>query len=289
VERGQIIGLLGLNGAGKTTTIRMIATLLAPTSGRVVIDGLDAQRNSLTVRRMINVVVGGERNLYYRLTGAENLWYYAQLYGLPPRQVRPKIRQLLDLVGLTESADLPVERYSRGMKQRLHIARGLINDPAYLLMDEPTLGLDAPTAKHIRAFVRDQASSLGRGILLTSHYMHEVEELCRYVYVIDRGLVRVEGTPEVLKRLTGQRYAVQMRLGDLGEGLRRALEEMAAAWDGRVNFTPAEDDHGVCIDLRTVEDHTPEVLNLVAASGSRVEAFQVTPPTLEDAILALGE
>ncbi|GCE23733.1 ABC transporter ATP-binding protein [Dictyobacter kobayashii] len=144
IPAGQVTGLLGLNGAGKTTTIKMLSTLLAPTAGKIEIDGLDIDQHLTTVRRRVNMIAGGERMVYWRLTGRENLWYFAQLYDVEPRGLKQSIDELLQMVGLTDAADTVVERYSKGMKQRLQIARGLINDPSYLFLDEPTIGLDAP-------------------------------------------------------------------------------------------------------------------------------------------------
>ncbi|WP_020429348.1 ABC transporter ATP-binding protein, partial [Paenibacillus riograndensis] len=144
IAKGEIVGLLGLNGAGKTTTIRMLSTLLDPTSGSIEIDGMPMADNRRTVQQKVNMIAGGERMLYWRLTGRENLQYFGRLYGLNAAEIRSLSDLLLAEVGLTEAADQPVEQYSKGMKQRLQIARGLINDPEYLFLDEPTLGLDAP-------------------------------------------------------------------------------------------------------------------------------------------------
>jgi ABC-type transport system involved in cytochrome c biogenesis ATPase subunit len=129
---GQVTGLLGLNGAGKTTTIKMLSTLLLPTAGRITVDGLDMQQHTTAIRKRVNMIAGGERMVYWRLTGRENLWYFAQLYDVEPRGLKERIDYLLQLVGLEDAADTVVERYSKGMKQRLQIARGLINDPTYL-------------------------------------------------------------------------------------------------------------------------------------------------------------
>ena len=147
IPQGKIVGVLGINGAGKTTTIRMLASIIEPTSGTLTMNGVNAIRNHLWVKERINVISGGERNLYWRLTARENLKYFGSLYGLSGVKLKDRIMQLLKMVGLEEAADIPVERYSKGMKQRLQIARGLINDPEYIFLDEPTLGLDVMIAK----------------------------------------------------------------------------------------------------------------------------------------------
>ena len=147
IPKGKITGVLGINGAGKTTTIRMLASLITPTSGSLTMDGVDAVKNHLWVKERINMISGGERNLYWRLTAQENLRYFGSLYGIGKKELEERIGELLKTVGLEEAKDIPVERYSKGMKQRLQIARGLINEPEYLFLDEPTLGLDILIAK----------------------------------------------------------------------------------------------------------------------------------------------
>lgn len=201
IEKGKIVGLLGINGAGKTTTIKMLSTLLLPTSGSIDVDGIDAIKNPMIVKKRINMVAGGERMIYWRLTGRENLWYYGQIYGIENKVLSRRIDELLGLVGITEKQDTPVENYSKGMKQRLQIARGLINNPDYIFMDEPTLGLDALIAKELRSHVKKIACEEGKGILLTSHYMEEIEELCDYVYILNKGEIIEKGTPKQLATL----------------------------------------------------------------------------------------
>ena len=201
IPQEKIIGVLGINGAGKTTTIRMLASIIAPTSGSLTMNGVDAVKNHLWIKERINVISGGERNLYWRLTAKENLRYFGSLYGLSGVDLDKRIAYLLRTVGLEEAANVPVERYSKGMKQGLQIARGLINDPIYLFMDEPTLGLDIVIAKEIRNLVSDLAHKEGRGILLTTHYISEAEELCDYIYILDKGRIIAEGTKEQLKGL----------------------------------------------------------------------------------------
>ena len=153
IPKGKITGVLGINGAGKTTTIRMLASLITPTSGSLTMDGVDAVKNHLWVKERINMISGGERNLYWRLTAQENLRYFGSLYGIGKKELEERIGELLKTVGLEEAKDIPVERYSKGMKQRLQIARGLINEPEYLFLDEPTLGLDILIAKEIRELI----------------------------------------------------------------------------------------------------------------------------------------
>jgi ABC-2 type transport system ATP-binding protein len=198
IDKGQIVGLLGINGAGKTTTIKMLTTLIEPTNGSYSFDGINAIVRPDLVKRQINMIAGGERMIYWRLTAYENLWYYGQLYGIDNTLLKKRIEQLLHIVGLEDKADLPVETYSKGMKQRLQIARGLINDPKYIFLDEPTIGLDAVVTKDLHREIRSLAKDQGKGILLTSHYLSEVEELCDYIYIMNKGELVIEGTKKEL-------------------------------------------------------------------------------------------
>lgn len=200
IPENKITGLLGINGAGKTTTVKMLSTLIEPTSGHIIFDGLDLKRNQKTIKKKINMIAGGERMIYWRLTARENLYYFGQMYGLHQKHLKSQVELLLETVGLTDKADIPVEKYSKGMKQRLQIARGLINNPDYIFLDEPTLGLDVQIAKEMRAYFKTIAQQ-GKGILLTTHYMQEVEELCDYIYILHDGQLIREGTPKEIASL----------------------------------------------------------------------------------------
>src|SRR5918912_1456459 len=170
VGEGELFGLLGPNGAGKTTTIKMLITLLIPTAGEARVLGYDVVRDAREVRRRIGYVFGGERGLYERLSALDNLRYFAELYGVPPREQKRRIGALLDLVGLTGRERERVEGYSRGMRQRLHIARGLIHDPPVVFLDEPTIGVDPVGARDLRATIAALAEA-GETVLLTTPYM----------------------------------------------------------------------------------------------------------------------
>jgi len=211
IQEGEIFGLLGPNGAGKTTTIKILSTLLLPTAGRAEVLGVDVARYPGRVRPYINVVFGGERTLYWRLSGRENLAYFADLYRVPPRRQRELIPELLELAGLTKAADRRVETYSKGMKQRLSVVRGLVNDPKVLFLDEPTIGLDPTGAQELRQLVA-QLADRGTTILLTTHYMHEAEFLCRRIAIIDKGRLRALDTPAALTLLAVGLSVVEVQL-----------------------------------------------------------------------------
>src|SRR6266496_632798 len=199
IEKGELFGLLGPNGAGKTTTIKMLITLLIPTSGTGRVLGYDVVKDAREVRKRIGYVFGGERGVYERLSGYDNLRYFAELYGVPARNQKQRIEELLELVGLKGREHERAEGYSRGMKQRLHVARGLLHDPEVLFLDEPPIGLDPVGARELRSTIASLTAA-GKTILLTTHYMFEADALCDRIAVISKGEIVAEGTPADLKR-----------------------------------------------------------------------------------------
>jgi ABC-2 type transport system ATP-binding protein len=199
---GQVVGFLGPNGAGKTTTIRVCATLLTPSAGSVEVAGFDVRRQTKDVRRSVGLVLGGDRGFYPRASAAENLTYFADLAMVGRRTQRIRNIELLERVGLADRANDRVETFSRGMKQRLHIARALLADPPIVLLDEPTIGLDAAAALDLRALVTELAAD-GRTVLLTTHYMHEAEALSHVVNVIVGGRILVSGSVGDVARVAG--------------------------------------------------------------------------------------
>lgn len=198
VNEGEIFGLLGENGAGKTTTIKMLITLLAPTEGKCKILQFDSFKQAKKIRPHINFVFGGEMGVYRRLSAKDNLLYFAGLYKLKNEIALERTERLLKLVGLEEAKDQLVETYSKGMVQRLQIARGLINDPKIIFMDEPTVGLDPVGANMLRDLIRKMKEE-GRTVLLTTHYMQEADDLCDRIGVLNHGKIVALDTPESLK------------------------------------------------------------------------------------------
>lgn len=192
VERGEIFALLGPNGAGKTTMTKVLTTLLTPTSGTARVAGADVRTQTREVRKRIGLVLGGERGLYDRVTARQNLAFWGTLAGVQRRILRDRSQELLEQVGLEERADEPVEGFSRGMRQRLHLARGLIADPEVLFLDEPTSGMDPAAAREFRRLIKEFAGS--KTIMLTTHDMREAEELCQRAALIDRGRLIDHGT-----------------------------------------------------------------------------------------------
>lgn len=199
VERGELFGLLGPNGAGKTTLVKILSTILLPTAGQAAICGYDIQREVSQVRQRIGIVFGGERGFHPRLTARQNLHYWAALYHLERSQAQRRIAELLELVGLAQRADERTENFSRGMKQRLHFARGLLHHPQVLFLDEPSLGLDPVAALAMRTLIKDLQSQ-GMTIFLTTHYMQEAETLCDRVAFLKDGEIIILDSPRMISR-----------------------------------------------------------------------------------------
>ncbi|MFS0865432.1 ABC transporter ATP-binding protein [Fredinandcohnia sp. 179-A 10B2 NHS] len=198
VNQGEVFGLLGPNGAGKTTTMKILTTLLTPTTGSVSILGNDVIKDGEKIRKSINFVYGGERGVYGRLTAFEYMSYFCTLYKIKNKEQKELIENLLLQVGLAEASDQKIHTYSKGMIQRLHIARSLINEPKILFLDEPTIGLDPIGAKMLRELVKT-LSNQGITIILTTHYMHEADELCDRIAFIKNGEITLIGVPEQIK------------------------------------------------------------------------------------------
>jgi ABC-2 type transport system ATP-binding protein len=282
VEPGELFGLLGPNGAGKTTTIRVLCTLLLPTSGKVRVRGIDVVDQPGEVRRQIGYVFGGERGLYDRLSAVDNLRYFADLYGLDPRQQGRRIAEVLELVGLEGRGRERVEGFSRGMRQRLHLARGLLHDPPVLFFDEPTIGVDPVGAREVRQVISDLAKS-GKTILLTTHYMFEADSLCDRIAVIAKGKIVADGTPQELK--------AGVRVGAVVEIEAYGVPELTVQ---RIRDLPEVDSVATEVreqaQLLTVQAQEGSQLTgrlLQLLEGVRVERIAAREPTLEDAYVAL--
>ena len=200
IREGEIFGLLGPNGAGKTTIIKILTTLLLPTSGEAYVGGFSVVKEANKVRNIINLVSGGETPGYGILTVSENLWFFSQLYGLPSSVAKEKIKRLTVDLDFKKYATTRMAKLSTGFKQRMSLARGLLNDPKMLFLDEPTLGLDVLTAKRLRTYVIDWAKREKKGtVLLTTHYMAEADEMCDRVAIINNGKILACDSPTALK------------------------------------------------------------------------------------------
>ncbi len=284
VEPGELFGILGPNGAGKTTTVKMLTTLLIPTSGTATILGYDVVKRADAVRPRIGFIFGGERGLYWRLSAQDNLKYFAALYQIDPAVSEKRIPYLLDLVGLKDRAQEKVEGYSRGMKQRLHIARTLLNDPEVMFLDEPSIGLDPVAARDIRKVVRDLRDQ-HKTILLTTHYMFEADELCRRIAVINHGQIVALDTPENLKRVVKDLAVVELEVRDMVPGTVERLKELPFV--DAVTVQELDQYSALVVQSPLGAQAVPQLLSQF--DGALIQKVAVREPTLEDAYVRLVE
>ena len=282
VHPGELFGLLGPNGAGKTTTIKMLITLLLPTSGSARVLGHAVVAEPREVRRRTGYVFGGDKGLYERLSGLDNLRYFAELYAVPPREQGARIGELLELVGLTGRERERVEGYSRGMRQRLHIARGLLHRPDVLFLDEPSIGIDPVGARELRQTVAS-LSAQGTTVLLTTHYMFEADELCDRIAVIAGGRIVAEGTPAELKSRVADGHVVEIEVFD---GVADRVEAVRAI-RGVTSVGIEDGGHAQLLVVRTdaAAAVTPAVLDRLG--GLALGRVATREPTLEDAYVEL--
>jgi ABC-2 type transport system ATP-binding protein len=282
VERGELFGLLGPNGAGKTTTIKMLITLLLPTSGSMTVLGYDVVAAPRQVRRRVGYVFGGDRGLYERLSALDNLRYFAELYGVPPREQRTRIGELLELVGLAGREKERVEGYSRGMRQRLHIARGLLHRPEVLFLDEPSIGLDPVGARELRTTVKSLVDN-GTTVLLTTHYMFEADELCDRIAVLAKGRIVATGTPGDLKQRVSGGSVVEVEVFGVPDGVVARIQALPGI--GAVGVEERGQAQLLTVSAQRGAEVVPSVLGCL--DGTRVGRVATREPTLEDAYVEL--
>ena len=225
IDEGRIFGLLGPNGAGKTTIISILSTYLEPTSGEAVIDGLSVTRQAALVRKIIGLVPQ-EIALYPTLTAVENLRFYGRMYGLAGNRLEDRCREVLNLVELWDRREDRIERFSGGMKRRINMGAGLLHHPRFLLLDEPTVGVDPQSREHIFDTIFKIRDS-GTTILYTSHYMEEVELLCDQIAIMDKGRIIASGTLKELLRMLGEGGVIELEISP--PGCPEGLEEQVMA------------------------------------------------------------
>ncbi len=282
IAEGELFGLLGPNGAGKTTTIKMLITLLIPTSGTARVLGHDVVTDARSVRERIGYVFGGDRGLYERLSALDNLRYFAELYAVDHRRQRARIDELLELVGLKGREQERVEGYSRGMRQRLHIARGLLHDPPVVFLDEPTIGVDPVGARELRATIASLTQA-GKTVLLTTHYMFEADALCDRIAVIANGQIVAQGTPGELKAQVADGSVVEVEVF----GLEESAADRLRGLDGVQAATLEDRDQKQLLIVQTAPGAELTHAILSELGGAAVGRVSSREPTLEDAYVQL--
>lgn len=286
IQRGEIFGLLGPNGAGKSTTIRMLCTLLEPTSGSAHVNGFDVVKQANDVRRSLGTVLAGERSIYWKLSGRENLEYFAALYHIPSAIAKKRVEELLERMEIKDRANELVEKYSTGMRQRIAIAKALLARPPILLLDEPTLGLDPQAARNLRELI-SQLKQEGHTILLTTHYMEEADQLSDRIGIIDTGKVIALDTPAGLKRRIEQKEVIKLEVtgwhAEMGDKLKSitGIENLVSRQQGEADLWE------VNMQAQNSRTAIPRIVEHISSNGTRLVNMNIVKPSLEDVFIHL--
>ncbi len=278
INYGEILGLLGANGAGKTTFVKILATLLLPSEGKASVYGFDVIKQAKQIRKIINLVSGGETPGYGILTVRENLWFFSQLYGLSGNLAKERVKQLIHDMELEEYVETRMHKLSTGFKQRLNLARGFINDPKVLFLDEPTLGLDVINAKHIRKYVKDWVrGDKSRAVLLTTHYMAEAEEICDRIAIIYNGTIVACETPQTLKASMEKSTVVRI---EVKNGSSLSFENVS----GIIGSSIDSNSNGITKIKVVLDDESriPALVSHLASNGCKIMSINTSEPSLED-------
>ncbi len=285
IPTGELFGLLGPNGAGKTTLIKILTTLLSPSSGSARVAGIDVVKNPEAVRQKINMVSGGESSGYGLLTVRENLWMFAQFYGIPSKEANQRIQKLLEIVGIADRANTRSSNLSTGLRQKMNVVRGFLTDPQVLFLDEPTLGLDVGAARDVRGFIKNWMNDdPQRTLLLTTHYLVEAEELCDRVAIINKGKVLACDTPAALKQRVQKDAIFEIHLDSarpLDSNIFSAIECVKS-----VHLRPVNN-HTVMELFLEEEAAVAQVMARLTDQSARILSLQKREPTLEDVFVQL--
>lgn len=285
VKRGELFGLLGPNGAGKTTLIKVLTTLLSPTSGWARVAGADVTSQPDLVRPKINMVSGGESSGYGLLTVRENLWMFSQFYGVPSKEANERIVALLEMVGMKDRMHTKSSDLSTGLRQKMNIVRGFLTDPEVLFLDEPTLGLDVGASRDVRKFIIEWLKAdKTRTLLLTTHYMVEADELCDRVAIINKGRVLACDTPAALKHRLQKDALFEIETSPLNGLDQQMLVDQPEVTKAAISETET----GAKLSLSLVEESAlARVINLFTQKDVKVMNLSKREPTLEDVFVDL--
>jgi len=285
VEQGELFGLLGPNGAGKTTLIKILTTLLSPSSGRARVAGHDVIEAPELVRLCINMVSGGESSGYGLLTVRENLWMFSQFYGVPSKEAYRRIDELLKRVGIFDRRHTKSSDLSTGLRQKMNIVRGFMTDPQVLFLDEPTLGLDVGASREVRGLIREWLDEdKCRSLLLTTHYMVEADELCDRVAIINQGRVLACDTPSVLKQRLQKDAIFEIDTSPLNGLPVSKLESLPGVQKVSCQAT----DGGATLNFILKEEAAlAAVFNSLSAANVKIMKLSKHEPTLEDVFVTL--
>ena len=283
IAKGELFGLLGPNGAGKTTTVKMLTTILLPTSGTASVLGFDLSKDTQEIRKRIGFTFGGARGLYGRLTARDNLRYFAELYALEPGLSKKRIAEMLALVGLSERADDRVETFSTGMQQRLHLARALLHDPEVIFLDEPTVGIDPVGARELRQTVKNLRQA-GKTIMLTTHYMAEAEELCDRIAIVNKGKIVAMDTPSNLRRGISPESIIEITVTPENTG---EIRNLITSLEGKNRVETTENLLENRFKIYTTEPESVMQVLGPSLQSKSIQGLQVRNQTMEDVYVAI--
>lgn len=272
IKKGELLGIIGPNGAGKTTAIRITCCILKPDSGDVLVNGMSIHQEPIQIKSMIGYLPE-EPNLYERFKAKDLLRYFAELYGVPKDRITGRIDEMLELVGMSHRADDRINTFSKGLRQRIGIARALVHDPEILIFDEPTMGLDPATSNNIREFIRDLKGD--KTIILCTHYMDEADSLCDRVVILDQGKILDMGTPHDLKSKIHGDMILNIRVEDPDDGVFKLIQGLSTVTGVDVV------DNQYTIFLRSKKD-IKDIINLFKGN---ILSINTKEPTLEDVFI----
>ena len=286
INKGEIFGLLGPNGAGKTTVIKMIMGLLKPTSGTVLVNGIDTDKEQIKALAQIGSVLAGDRSVYWKLTARENLEYFGNLYGLSTKEAKRRTEEILTKLGIIDKADITVEKFSTGMKQKVALGKALIPNAPVVLLDEPTLGLDPQSALNLREIIMNLKEE-GKTILLTTHYMEEADYLCDRIAIIDNGKVIALDTSEKLKEEVSKVKIIKLEVDKINTNTVENLKKIAYVENVLENYLEDTGNYEILIHHTDGNEIVQEIINIVTKENLSIKNMNVLKPSLEDVFIKL--
>ena len=291
VQAGEIFGVLGPNGSGKTTLMKILSTIILPASGEIRVGGFDIYTDADKIRGLIGLAAGSERSFYYRLTGEQNLRFFAAAQGMKPRTARERISDLLDCFGLGDAGDKMYMTYSTGMRRKLLITRALLHNPSIILLDEPTASLDPISAKNLRELIKE-LNREGKTIVLSTHYLQEAEELCQNVILLKQGCVIASGRPQDLVSSIGQGDILKLTVQGFDEKVSESIKEETNSTLLKIDYIDPPIGLAELTFLhknRSGQDYLTNLVRALANHGAKIMQFHQKEPTLEDAFLQLAQ
>jgi ABC-2 type transport system ATP-binding protein len=284
IKEGEFFGMLGPNGAGKTTLIKMLCCLVLPNSGTAEVFGHDVAKDAQSVKETVGLISAEERSFFWRITGRENLRFYASLYHIPKKQANTRINELLELVGLADEGDTRFQNYSTGMRQKLAIARGLLSEPRLLFVDEPTRSLDPVSAQAVRHFLKEKIAGEGKTVVLATHNLNEAEQLCDRLAIMDHGHLKALGTVSELRSIFQTQEECVLQVGNYSETILPQLRAIHGVLD--CNLTEMR--NGI-VKLKLMISNRaavlPHIIKVTVNSGAEIMDCQLDPLPLEEIFL----